>query len=192
MDRNTPRADFCPSSCLMRPSRRSHSAYDGLSEALRAFAARRTRELTGLALVTVAGLFTVALATWSVDDPSLNNATDAPVHNMLGWPGAIIADLFMQLVGLGAIAILVPLALWGWRMIRAGDLGRTQLRLALWIVGSGAATAAASALPATARLPLATGPGPANGDALLAAAKALTGLSNGPASALLGFAFAVV
>jgi S-DNA-T family DNA segregation ATPase FtsK/SpoIIIE len=172
------------------PTRRSSSAYDGLSDVLRAFVARRAQELTGLSLLAVAGLVTVALATWSVDDPSLNNATDAPVQNLLGWPGAIAADLVMQLLGLGAIGALVPLALWGWRLMRSGELGRIQLRLALWIIGSGAATALASALPATARWPLPTGLGGVAGDALLAAAKAVTGLSGGPAGAFLGFVFA--
>ena len=117
----------------MRPQRRSRSAYDGLSDALRAFLARRAQELTGLILLAAIALVTAALATWSVDDPSLNNATDAPVKNLLGWPGAIVADLLMQLFGLGAIAALLPVALWGWRLIRRGDLGRAQLRLALWI-----------------------------------------------------------
>src|SRR5215211_982858 len=136
---------------MMRSSRRSHSAYDGLADALRAFLARRTRE--------AAGLVTAALATWSVDDPSLNNATDAPVRNLLGWPGAIVADVLMQLFGLGATAALVPVALWGWRLLRGRDLGRLQLRVALWVLGSGAATAVASTLPATDRWPLPTGLG---------------------------------
>src|SRR5215213_462648 len=127
----------------MRPSRRTHSAYEGLADALRAFLARRTRELAGLGLVAAAGLVTASLATWSVDDPSLNNATDAAVKNVLGWPGAIVADVLMQLFGLGATAALVPLALWGWRLIRGRELGRIQLRLALWVLSSGAATAVA-------------------------------------------------
>ena len=96
----------------------------------------------------------------------------------------------MQLLGLGAIAVLLPLSLWGWRLARIGNLGRGQLRIALWIIGSGAATAVASALPTTDRWPLPTGLGGVSGDALLAGAKAVTGLSNGPASALLGFVFA--
>ncbi|HEY8383900.1 MAG TPA: DNA translocase FtsK [Microvirga sp.] len=174
----------------MRTSRRSHSTYEGLSEALRAFLARRAQEITGLSLVALAVLVAVALATWSVDDPSLNNATDEPVRNALGWPGAIAADILMQLFGLGSIAALAPVALWGWRLMRRGALGRGQLRIALWIIGSGAATAVASALPATARWPLPTGLGGVAGDALLTAAKAVTGLSAGPASALLGFVFA--
>ncbi|HST95007.1 MAG TPA: DNA translocase FtsK 4TM domain-containing protein, partial [Microvirga sp.] len=176
----------------MRTVRRSSSAYDGLFSALRAALARRAQELTGLCLIALAGAVAVALSTWSVDDPSLNNATDAPVHNLIGWPGAIVADLLMQLLGLGAIVALLPLALWGWRLMKAGELGRWQLRLALWVIASGAATAFASALPATDRWPLPTGLGGVVGDAVLTAAKAVTGLSGGPAHAILGLAFAGV
>ncbi|HZH10933.1 MAG TPA: DNA translocase FtsK 4TM domain-containing protein, partial [Microvirga sp.] len=175
----------------MRTARRSSSsAYDGVFSALRAFIARRTQELTGLCLVAVAGAVAVALATWSVDDPSLNNATDLPVHNMLGWPGAIVADLLMQILGLGAIAAVLPLALWGWRLMKSGELGRLQLRFVLWVLGAGAATALASAMPATDRWPLPTGLGGVAGDAILTGAKAVTGLSNGSASAVLGVLFA--
>lgn len=67
----------------MRTARRSSSAYDGLSSALRAFLARRAQELIGLCLLVLAGAVAASLATWSVDDPSLNNATDAPVRNLL-------------------------------------------------------------------------------------------------------------
>jgi S-DNA-T family DNA segregation ATPase FtsK/SpoIIIE len=176
----------------MRTARRSSSAYDGLLSALKAMLARRAQELTGLSFVALAGAVAVALATWSVDDPSLNNATDTPVRNMLGWPGAIVADLLMQLLGLGAIAALLPLALWGWRLMKSGELGRGQLRFALWILGAGAATALASAMPATDRWPLPTGLGGVVGDAILTGAKAITGLSSGPAHAILGILFATI
>ncbi|MFL4995706.1 MAG: DNA translocase FtsK [Microvirga sp.] len=176
----------------MRTARRSSSAYDGLFSTFRAFLARRAQELTGLCLIAVSGAVAVALATWSVDDPSLNNATDLPVRNLLGWPGAIVADLLMQLLGLGAIAAVLPLALWGWRLMKSGDLGRLQLRFALWVIGAGAATALASALPPTQSWPLPTGLGGVVGDAILAGAKAVTGLSSGSASAVLGFLFAGV
>ncbi|HVL73509.1 MAG TPA: DNA translocase FtsK 4TM domain-containing protein, partial [Beijerinckiaceae bacterium] len=70
---------------------------------------RRTVELAGLGLIAAAGAATVALATWSIDDPSLNNATDGPVRNLLAWPGAIAADLLMQLFGLAAVVALFRL-----------------------------------------------------------------------------------
>ena len=174
----------------MRTIRRSSSPLDELSDAFKQFATRRAVEMWGLALIGAAGALAVALATWSVNDPSLNHATQAPVRNRLGAPGAIVADLAMQLFGLGSIALLVPLAAWGWRLLRTGELGRVQLRLALWVIGSGAATAVASALPPTARWPLPTGLGGVAGDALLAAGKTLTGLSGGPGAALVGFVFA--
>jgi S-DNA-T family DNA segregation ATPase FtsK/SpoIIIE len=176
----------------MHATPRSRSSQDSLTDLFRGFLLRRTRELLGFALLTLVALMAVALATWSVDDPSLNHATDAPVRNALGWPGAIAADLAIQLFGLGMIAALVPLALWGWRLMRARGFGRSQLRVALWILGSGAATAVASALPTTARWPLPTGLGGVTGDALLAAGKAVTGLTGGPAAVLLGLVFAGV
>src|ERR687890_1196839 len=166
----------------MRTARRSSSAYDGLFNALRSLVARRAQELTGLSLVALAGAVAVALSTWSVDDPSLNNATDIPVLNLLGWPGAIAADLLMQLLGLGAIGALLPLALWGWRLMKTGELGRMQLRLALWVIGAGAATALASALPATDRWPLPTGLGGGGGDAVLAGGRGPPGPARGTRS----------
>jgi S-DNA-T family DNA segregation ATPase FtsK/SpoIIIE len=36
---------------------------------------RRLRELTGLGLIAIAGVAIAALATWSVQDPSLSHAT---------------------------------------------------------------------------------------------------------------------
>jgi len=47
-------------------------------------------------MISLAMMAALALATWSVRDPSLSHATDAPVHNLLGRPGAIGADLTMQ------------------------------------------------------------------------------------------------
>jgi S-DNA-T family DNA segregation ATPase FtsK/SpoIIIE len=175
----------------MRTLRRS-SPFDNLSEALRAFLARRAIELLGLALIGLAAAIAVALATWSVNDPSLNHATDRPVRNVLGAPGAVVADLAMQLFGLGSVLLLMPLAVWGWRLLRARQVGRLHLRLVLWVVGSGAATAVASTLPSTARWPLPTGLGGVVGDALVSAAKAVLGVSSGAGSALIGFAFAGV
>src|SRR5829696_3794257 len=175
----------------MRTTRRS-SPYENFSEAFRAFLKRRAAELCGLGLIGFAGVVTTALATWSVEDPSLNNATDAAVRNLLGLPGAIVADLAMQLFGLASVLLLTPIAVWGWQLVRSRKVRRLHLRLALWIGGSGAATAVASALPATGRWPLPTGLGGVVGDALLGAAKTVLGVSSGAGSALIGFAFAGV
>ena len=76
---------------------------------IKALLRRQAAFLTGLALIGLAALVLLALATWSVADPSLSHATSAPVTNMLGMPGAVFADLVMQLLGLGAVCLLVPL-----------------------------------------------------------------------------------
>src|SRR5438128_2818732 len=103
---------------------------DGLRDALR----RRLRELSGLALIVLAMLLAVALATWSVQDPSLSHATKAPVRNLLGTGGAVIADLLMQLLGLAAIVVVAPIAIWGWRFTTHRPLQRERIRLVLWVL----------------------------------------------------------
>jgi DNA segregation ATPase FtsK/SpoIIIE, S-DNA-T family len=175
----------------MRAARRS-SPFDDLPDALRVFLSRRAMEIVGLGLMAIAGAAIAALATWSVEDPSLNHATTAPVRNLLKLPGAVAADLAMQLLGLGSVALAMPLAAWGWRLVRTGGLDRLPLRLGLWILGVGATTAMASSLPPTERWPLPTGLGGVSGDGLLHAAKMMTGIGGGPLSALIGFGFAAV
>ncbi|MFC6047616.1 DNA translocase FtsK 4TM domain-containing protein, partial [Methylobacterium hispanicum] len=90
----------------MRSLRRSASPYDTFVDTLRPFLARRLTELGGLVLFTAAVALTVALATWSIDDPSLNHATDHAAHNVLGRPGAVVSDLAMQILGLGSLALV--------------------------------------------------------------------------------------
>ena len=75
------------------------STGDLFSDELRAALRRRVYEFIGAVLLAISGLAAVALATWSVQDPSLSHATNAPVRNMLGLTGAISADLLMQLFG---------------------------------------------------------------------------------------------
>jgi S-DNA-T family DNA segregation ATPase FtsK/SpoIIIE len=176
----------------MHTLRRHESSLDRLSDALRGYLRRRVAEGVGFGLMAISVAATIALASWSVGDPSLNHATSAPVRNLLGAPGAIAADLLIQILGLGAIALLLPPAFWGLRLVRSGAVPRLQLRLALWVIAVGAAAATASALPPTTRWPLPTGLGGVTGDALLGTAKTLLGLGSAAGAALAGFGFAAV
>src|ERR1700747_3192492 len=117
-----------------------------LPDDVRAAIARRLSELGGVALIAVAAALAAALGSWSVQDPSLSHATSAPVRNLLGVPGAILADLLMQLVGVGALALILPMAVWGWRLVPHRPLDRERLRLMLWTAGVLATTAFASCL----------------------------------------------
>src|SRR6185295_2642756 len=136
------------------------------SDAMRDALQRRLREIGGLTLLALAGLLTLALATWSVQDPSLSHATNTPMRNALGMPGAVAADLLMQLFGLAAIALVLPVAIWGWRLISHRALSREGARAMFWIIGVIVAAACASALPRGAGWPLPVGLGGVIGDAL--------------------------
>jgi DNA segregation ATPase FtsK/SpoIIIE, S-DNA-T family len=181
---------------------RSREGIAVLSGQLGVVLRRRLRELGGIALLSLATMAGLALATWSEQDPSLSHATNAPVHNVLGVPGATAADLLMQLFGLGSLALLLPIAVWGYRLIGHRPLNHERVRFLFWILGTALATAFASCLPRTAHWPLPSGLGGVIGDALLRLPTALlhrpSSTSDGPhmiVAIVLGiatlFAFAV-
>ena len=169
----------------------SFTALDHIPDPLRLFAARRAAEITGLTLVAGTGALALALLTWSVQDPSLNHATGAPVHNLLGIPGAVTADVFMQMLGLAALALLGPPAIWGWRLLRARRLDRIGWRILFWLIGSVAAAGFAAVLPVTSRWPLPTGLGGVLGDALLFIPKHIFG-AHGVTTLILAVVFAAL
>ncbi|HEY7296436.1 MAG TPA: DNA translocase FtsK 4TM domain-containing protein [Xanthobacteraceae bacterium] len=144
---------------------------DQAREALR----RKLRQLAGVALLVLAMLLAVALASWSVQDPSLSHATTAPVRNLLGVTGATVSDLIMQLLGLGSLALVLPIATWGWRLASQRLFAREPFRIIAWIVAVALAAAFASSLPRTAAWPLPAGLGGVIGDAILNAVALLSG-----------------
>jgi S-DNA-T family DNA segregation ATPase FtsK/SpoIIIE len=174
---------------------RSLDAVAFVSEHFRDILRRRLSEIAGLALITLALLGSIALATWSVQDPSLSHATQTPVHNLLGLPGAIFSDLAMQLLGLASVMLLAPELLLGWRLLSHRPVGE-KWRALLWIVATFLAAAFASTLPRSGAWPLPTGLGGVFGDALLHATAMvlhapLTGMKLLTASALSGIATAL-
>ncbi|MFZ1209107.1 MAG: DNA translocase FtsK 4TM domain-containing protein [Pseudolabrys sp.] len=151
----------------MRAADRSLDIIAFVSEHFRDIIRRRLSELAGLALISLALLGAIALATWSIQDPSLSHATQKPMHNLLGFPGAIFSDLAMQLLGLASILLLVPEVLLGWRLVSHRPMGE-KWRSLLWIVATFLAAAFASTLPPhIGSWPLPTGLGGVAGDAVL-------------------------
>ena len=150
----------------MRAADRSLDVIAFVSEHFREIIRRRLSELAGIALITLALLGALALATWSVQDPSLSHATQKPIHNLLGYPGAIFSDLAMQLLGLAAILLLAPEALLGWRLLSHKTFGE-KWRSLFWILATFLGAAFASTLPHIGSWPLPTGLGGVAGDAVL-------------------------
>jgi S-DNA-T family DNA segregation ATPase FtsK/SpoIIIE len=146
-----------------------------LPQSIRDALTRRLRELTGLGLVALSGVAATALMTWSVQDPSLSHATSRPIRNVLGYAGAIGADLAMQILGLGAIMLILTVAVWGWRMMTHRPFDREALRLGSWILCTVIAAGFASCWPHGGAWPLPTGLGGVVGDALVRAPAVIFG-----------------
>lgn len=138
-----------------------------MSDPIREMLARRLRELAGLSVLALACVLAAALMTWSVQDPSLSHATSGPIRNLIGRPGAIGADLLMQLFGLGSIMLILPIAVWGWRLLTHRFFDREALRIACWILCAVVAAGLASCLPRSGAWPLPTGLGGVVGDGLV-------------------------
>lgn len=142
--------------------RRKRTVPDEMREAL----VRRGFEALGFALIALVALAAVALLGWSAQDPSFNNAVDGDVRNFLGRPGAFVADMLMQGLGLASLVFLFPAAAWGWRLLFRRPLDREKMRLLAWMAAIICAAFAAAAIPETASWPLPTGLGGFVGDSL--------------------------
>ncbi len=153
----------------------SPTALDMIPDGVREFFAKRFAEVLGVLMLALCGGMGLALVSWSAQDPSWNHATKGPVRNLLGTPGAIASDLVMQIAGLASIAVLFPVACWGWRLVTRHRLRRIKLRVLLWIIGSICAAAVLSIFPTSDRWPLPSGLGGIVGDAVLYVPRNLLG-----------------
>ena len=151
----------------MRISRSRQAEFEVVSGHLRLFFGRRISEIAGVALLVGVISIVIALVTWSVQDPSINQAVNRPVSNLLGRPGAIVSDILMQLFGLASLAFVAPVGFIGLRLLSAVPVRRVKLRLFLWLAGGLAASAVASAMPIFGSWPLPIGLGGIVGDALV-------------------------
>src|ERR1700688_570423 len=140
-----------------------------LPTAIREVLVRRVRELAGLGLIALSGVVAAALKTWSCQNPSLTHATTRPIRNIVGYPGAIGADLLMQILGLGAIMLILPVAIWGWRMLTHRTFDREALRITCWILCTVISAGVARCWAHGGAWPLPTGLGGVVGDALVRA-----------------------
>ncbi|MDJ0511895.1 MAG: DNA translocase FtsK [Methyloceanibacter sp.] len=124
----------------------------------------------GFALIAGACAVWLALATWSVHDPSLNNATPVVPRNLLGGWGAVVADLGIQSLGLATIFMFLPLAAWGWHLVANTVPTKIKYRLLAWPFAGLLLAAAFAGLPQPKSWPLPNGLGGILGDFIMAGA----------------------
>jgi S-DNA-T family DNA segregation ATPase FtsK/SpoIIIE len=147
----------------------------------------------GLMIVTVACAAWASLATWSVHDPSLNNATRAAPRNVLGSWGAVVADLTIQSLGLASVILFLPLAAWGWHLVFRTTPNRRRLRFLAWPGSVILLAAALAALPQPKSWPLPNGLGGIFGDFFMAGAHVIGPfLPDAAVSFVAGLAFLVI
>jgi len=125
-----------------------------LPEGATAFLRRRAIEVGGGLLVALAGAALLALLSYAPGDPSLNTAAPGAPANLLGRPGAALADLMLQTLGAAWLLLPVALAVWGWRIAGHRGLRRPWLRFLLLLVALLATAIGGGALAPPAAWPL--------------------------------------
>jgi S-DNA-T family DNA segregation ATPase FtsK/SpoIIIE len=81
---------------------------------------RRLNELVGFCLLAAAVLITLALISYSPNDPSWNTVAAAvPPHNWIGILGATFSDLFFQVLGFGAFVVPILMCALALRWFRS-------------------------------------------------------------------------
>ena len=97
---------------------------------------RRLREVGGIALISFAMMAALALATWSVQrsvaEPRHRRAgaqSARPSRRHCGRPDDAIARP-------GLAGLLLPIAVWGYRLLGHRQLSREKLRMVLWLLGA--------------------------------------------------------
>src|SRR4051794_21906113 len=109
---------------------------DDEDRGFRSFARRQASRAAGLALLAGIAFALAALGTWNVDDPSFSHATDSPVTNAMGYPGAVVSDIALQFFGLASVAALVPAVIWGFFFATARGVDQIGRRAAAWFAAA--------------------------------------------------------
>jgi S-DNA-T family DNA segregation ATPase FtsK/SpoIIIE len=158
-----------------------------VEEVLRHWAQRSS----GIALAAIVLAAWAALITWSQNDPSLSVNTAQPARNLLGAPGAFVADLLLHTIGLGVVFFLIaPLAL-AVELASSGTISELRKKLAFAGLATVCIAGGASALPLVESWPLKTlGFGGILGDFLHgSASRGLVPFLGDAAGAICGVAF---
>jgi len=105
-------------------------------ETVKAGAARGWALVAAMAVLGLTLALAAALLTYHSGDPSFSTAAGGPPENLLGAPGAYIADLAFSILGLPVAGLLAVGAVCGWRMWSDEPAGRWGRMLAIAAIGA--------------------------------------------------------
>ena len=129
---------------------------------------RRQGEIAGgIGLFGVSAFIGLALASWTVTDPSFSQSNHNEIANYAGASGAVVSDIAMQVFGLGAVLLAVLPAIWGIILVAGKPVDRIWRRAWFALAGIVLASAALGCLTAPAGWPLPIGLGGVAGDLVL-------------------------
>ncbi|RCL03140.1 MAG: S-DNA-T family [Candidatus Tokpelaia sp. JSC189] len=128
---------------------------------------RKTATFLGSGLLAITVLAGIALVTWNIADPSLSYANNNLVTNILGFWGAVYADLAMQFFGLASVIALLPPFFWSILLIFQHSLYHLPQKFFFWILSIIFFSAAVGIFPPPSIWPLPIGLGGVFGDKIL-------------------------
>ena len=100
-----------------------------LPPAVQEFCRQRAIDCGGLLLLLLALGLGVAMASYDHRDPSRNHATSAQPGNLLGLPGAYVADTFLSSLGFAAALFPLAFGVWSVLILRRRSLRPWWLRI---------------------------------------------------------------
>jgi S-DNA-T family DNA segregation ATPase FtsK/SpoIIIE len=142
-------------------------SFSGPGQGIAGFLRRQVGRLVGASLLAAMAFALASLGTWNVADPSFSNATDNPVTNAMGFPGAAFSDLVMQFYGLAAVPALAPAVVWGLLLVAGQRVDRKPRRIVAWFGATLLVAAAAGCITPPETWPLPSGLGGVFGDIVL-------------------------
>lgn len=117
---------------------RSKSKQGSLTEAVKAFFARRIQDIIALLMIVIGGFLVLSFISYKETDPSWNAAQgpeNITLQNWFGLPGAYSADFFLQIFGAAAFLVAFALMAWGVRLWKRKPLGNLFLKAASLSLG---------------------------------------------------------
>ncbi|KQT52037.1 cell division protein [Aureimonas sp. Leaf454] len=131
------------------------------------FVGRQVQIAIAVALIGFSAWLALAFSTWTVTDPSLSQSNGNPVENFAGAAGAVVADLALQIFGLGAVLVVALPAIWGVLLATGREVDRVGRRAWFALAGIVLASGAIGCIGAPAGWPLPIGLGGVAGDLVL-------------------------
>ena len=83
---------------------------------------KRLNEVAGFVFLSLGITALLSLVSYSVEDPSWNTASDARPLNLVGYPGAWLADFLFQSFGVAAFLFPLIAFLLAWKWVRSEDV----------------------------------------------------------------------